>query len=244
MSETPRQENDQAVDATTSQPGPSAKEGPWDRLIMSLLCGLAGAFVGGAIAWATFADTAVIVRSAVVGFLAMAAFVWLMIGLSRPFARQPADAFTYATGPDAPAELGEAVRGALQRQKGYTGLVSLKFVVYGLLIGGGIGWSATGGQGGAAWIGALWGALIGGVLGFVFGFLLESGLTAGSIVLVRKLGVLGYAIQGAVCGALLGLVLWNRFGEGWSPVGAAAIGLPMAVLFAFAGWQRRRKRQP
>jgi len=47
-----------------------------DRVIASLLAGLVGAFLGGLIAWATFADGWTIAGSAVVGYVIMVALCW------------------------------------------------------------------------------------------------------------------------------------------------------------------------
>jgi hypothetical protein len=93
-------------------------------------------------------------------------------------------------------------------------------------------------------LGGLAGAALGAAAGIVFELLVWS-VIASAVLIVREAGLtLGGAIIGGLFGALGGMVLWNKWWHvPWPNAGAFALGVPMALVFALAGWERSRLKR-
>ena len=157
-----------------------------DRVIGSLLVGSLGGFGGGALASIPDAGTRWIVAGAVVGCLLAITLCWLTWDL----AVQSSRAFNWATEEStAPHDLGEAIKGALRRQKGY---LAFDAICRGILLGGPVGGLLGAGllsRWGSA--PALLGALAGAVVGSAFLATLEFLFEAASTALAITVGCTG-----------------------------------------------------
>ncbi|HET6572712.1 MAG TPA: hypothetical protein VFG68_03850 [Fimbriiglobus sp.] len=184
-----------------------------------------------------------IIAWGVIGYLLLVGLSWLL----RPLTAQPYQAFRWATEkPTAPPNLGEAVQGAVRRQRGFLTFDAIIWGLSGGVVGAALGGRALAHMGESA---VVVGAVVGGVVGLVLRAALHllGAVEANAIVitLVRKLGLPGgSALIGALIGALLGFALWKSWDLSWPLVGALVVGAPMALLFALMGWGRLRSTRP
>ena len=215
---------DHGHDSSVS-PAPEPTKG--DRIIRAVLCVGVYAFCAAAVAWAMEVRPVGLVVAGLAGALAGVA-----VACCKPLwaaGWRASQAFWQATEEyDGPARHNEAIQRALTESKGMVAWRVAVWAIFGAVIG--------------AMIGGLAGAVLGAAAGTAFELLVWSVTTSAGVLIMRKAGLtLGGAIIGGLCGALWGMSLWNKWWHVPRPnAGAFALGVPMALLFALAGWERSR----
>jgi hypothetical protein len=213
-----------------------------DRIAGAVLLGGFAAFCAAAVAWAMEVRPVGLVVAGLAG-----ALVGVAVASCKPLwvaGMRASEAFRQATEEyDGPARHGEAIQRALAGQKGMLAWRVAGWAISWALIGAVLAGMFSKGLGQP--LASLAGAVLGATAGIGLGLLLWSVTTASTVLIVRKAGLpLGGAIIGGLCGALWGMVLWERWWHvPWPNAGAFALGVPMALLFALAGWERSRLKR-
>jgi hypothetical protein len=213
-----------------------------DRIAGAVLLGGFAAFCAAALAWAMGVRPVGLVVAGLAGAVAGVA-----VASCKPFwaaGMRASQAVRQATEEyEGPARDGEAIQRALAGQKGMLAWRAAGWAISGALIGAVLGGMFSKGFGQP--LARLAGAVLGAAAGTGLGLLVWSVMTASTVLIMRKAGLpLGGAIMGGLCGALWGMVLWNRWWHvPWPNAGAIALGVPMALLLALAGWERSRLKR-
>ncbi len=204
--------------------------GRGDRIVGALVLGVFYGFCAAAIAWGMEASP---VRQVLAGLAG--ALVGVAVASLKPLwtaGSRASQAFRRATEEfDGPRWHGEAIQEALG---GQGGMLALRVAI----------WAIAGGFLGAM-AGGLPGMALGTAAGASLGLAAWSLITTLTVLIVRTAGLpLGGAIMGGLCGAIWGMELWKRWWHvPWPNIGALALGVPMALLFALVGRERRRLKR-
>jgi|SRR5208337_1242410 len=215
------------------------EQGKGDRIVGAVLLGGFAAFCAAAVAWAMEVRPVGLVVAGLAGALAGVA-----VASCKPFwaaGLRASQAFRQATEEyDGPARHGEAIQRALAGQKDMLAWRVAVWAISGALIGAMLGGMFSKGLGQP--LASLAGAVLGVAARTGLGLLVWLVSTASTVLIVRKAGLtLGGAIIGGLCGAIFGMELWRRWWHVSPPnLGALALGIPMALLFALAGRERSR----
>lgn len=215
------------------------EQGKGDRIVGAVLLAGFCAFCAAAITWMIQAKLIWQILAGLAGGLGGFA-----VASCKPFwtaGSQASLAFRRATEEyDGPGRLGEAIQGALDQRKSFLAWRVASQAIVGALLG-----VAAGGLIFRRFAMPLvW--LLGGALGAAAGTGLAlaqwSATTVLTVLIVRTVGLpFGYAIIGGLSGAIFGMELWRRWWHvAWPNLGALALGIPMALLFALAGRERSR----
>jgi hypothetical protein len=221
-------------------PAPEPTRG--DRIIRAVLVGGVYAFCAAAVAWGMEVRPVGLVVAGLAG-----ALVGLAVASCKPLwaaGMRASQALRQATEEyEGPGRDGEAMQRALAGQKGMLAWRAAGWAISWALIGAVLGGMFSKGLGQP--LASVAGAVLGVAAGTGLGLLVWSVTIAATVLIVRKAGlILGGAIIGGLCGALWGMELWKRWWHvPWPNAGAFALGVPMALLFALAGWERSRLKR-
>jgi hypothetical protein len=141
---------------------------------------------------------------------------------------------------DGPGRLGEAIQEALDQPKSFLAWsVATQAIGYALL---GMAAGVLVFRRDATPLAWLLGGALGAAAGAGLALTRWPATTVLTVLIVRSAGLpLGYAMIGGLSGAIFGMELWKRWWHvSWPNLGALALGVPMALLFALAGLERSR----